>query len=168
MRSSAKQEELVKAFKALLKEEKFSSQGEIVLALQDQGVDNINQSKVSRMLTKFGAVRTRNAKMEMVYCLPAELGVPTTSSPLKNLVLDIDYNDAVVVIHTSPGAAQLIARLLDSLGKAEGILGSIAGDPGPVRTGTLSIPLWQSSEGDSPFFLSHAPQSNNYLTFCVI
>ncbi len=33
------------------------------------------------MLTKFGAVRTRNAKMEMVYCLPAELGVPTTSSP---------------------------------------------------------------------------------------
>ena len=48
--------------------------------------------------------------------------------PLKNLVLDIDYNDAVVVIHTSPGAAQLIARLLDSLGKAEGILGTIAGD----------------------------------------
>ena len=94
MRSSAKQEELVKAFKALLKEEKFSSQGEIVAALQEQGFDNINQSKVSRMLTKFGAVRTRNAKMEMVYCLPAELGVPTTSSPLKNLVLDIDYNDA--------------------------------------------------------------------------
>ena len=126
MRSSAKQEELVKAFKALLKEEKFSSQGEIVQALQEEGFENINQSKVSRMLTKFGAVRTRNAKMEMVYCLPAELGVPTTSSPLKNLVLDIDYNDAVVVIHT--GAAQLIARLLDSLGKAEGILGSIAGD----------------------------------------
>ena len=57
MRSSAKQEELVKAFKALLKEEKFSSQGEIVAALQEQGFDNINQSKVSRMLTKFGAVR---------------------------------------------------------------------------------------------------------------
>jgi transcriptional regulator of arginine metabolism len=36
MRSSAKQEELVKAFKALLKEEKFSSQGEIVQALQEQ------------------------------------------------------------------------------------------------------------------------------------
>lgn len=51
MRSSAKQEELVKAFKALLKEEKFSSQGEIVAALQEQGFDNINQSKVSRMLT---------------------------------------------------------------------------------------------------------------------
>ncbi|QFS59136.1 transcriptional regulator ArgR [Pantoea dispersa] len=128
MRNPSKQDDLIKAFKALLKEEKFSSQGEIVQALQEDGFGNINQSKVSRMLTKFGAVRTRNTKMEMVYCLPAELGVPTTTSPLKNLVLDIDYNDALVVIHTSPGAAQLIARLLDSLGKAEGILGTIAGD----------------------------------------
>ncbi|CDL82883.1 transcriptional regulator ArgR [Xenorhabdus szentirmaii] len=128
MRIPSKQEDLVKAFKALLKEEKFSSQGEIVSALQDEGFENINQSKVSRMLTKFGAVRTRNAKMEMVYCLPAELGVPTATSPLKNLVLDVDYNHSIVVIRTSPGAAQLIARLLDSLGKAEGILGTIAGD----------------------------------------
>ncbi len=128
MRISSKQEDLVKAFKALLKEEKFSSQGEIVSALQEEGFENINQSKVSRMLTKFGAVRTRNAKMEMAYCLPAELGVPTTTSPLKNLVLDVDYNHSIVVIRTSPGAAQLIARLLDSLGKAKGILGSIAGD----------------------------------------
>ncbi|MBT0719735.1 transcriptional regulator ArgR [Tatumella sp. TA1] len=128
MRTPSKQDDLVRAFKALLKEEKFSSQSEIVHALQEEGFQNINQSKVSRMLTKFGAVRTRNAKMEMVYCLPAELGVPTTSSPLKNLVTDIDYNDALVVIRTSPGAAQLIARLLDSLGKSEGILGTIAGD----------------------------------------
>ncbi|SUC37086.1 Arginine repressor [Providencia rustigianii] len=128
MRTVSKQEDLVKAFKALLKEEKFSSQAEIVIALQEQGFENINQSKISRMLTKFGAVRTRNAKMEMVYCLPSEPGVPTATSPLKNLVLDVDYNHSVVVIRTSPGAAQLIARLLDSLGKAEGILGSIAGD----------------------------------------
>ncbi len=127
MRNPSKQDDLIKAVQSLTEREKFSSQGEIVQALQEDGFGNINQSKVSRMLTKFGAVRTRNAKMEMVYCLPAELGVPTTTSPLKNLVLDIDYNDALVVIHTSPGAAQLIARLLDSLGKAEGILGTIAG-----------------------------------------
>lgn len=119
---------LSEVFKSLLKEEKFSSQSEIVAALQDLGFDNINQSKVSRMLSKFGAVRTRNTKMEMVYQLPAELSIPTTSSPLKNLVTDIDYNDALIVVKTSPGAAQLIARLLDSMGKSEGILGTIAGD----------------------------------------
>ncbi len=119
---------LGEAFKSLLREEKFSSQSEIVQALQELGFEHINQSKVSRMLSKFGAVRTRNTKMEMVYQLPAELSVPTTSSPLKNLVIDIDHNEILVVIHTSPGAAQLIARLLDSIGKSEGILGTIAGD----------------------------------------
>ncbi|MCG7532353.1 transcriptional regulator ArgR [Psychrobium sp. MM17-31] len=128
MRPSQKQDQLVKAFKALLKEECFGSQGDIVHALQELGFENINQSKVSRMLSKFGAVRTRNAKQEMVYCLPAEMGVPNTSSPLKNLVIDLDHNDSMIVIRTSPGAAQLIARLLDSIGKAEGILGTIAGD----------------------------------------
>lgn len=137
----SKQDELFKVFKEMLKQEKFSSQQEIVQYLQDQGFENINQSKVSRMLTKFGAVRTRNTKMEMVYCLPAEISVPTTTSPLKNLVLDIDYNHAMVVIHTSPGAAQLIARLLDSVGKAEGILGSIAGDDTIFTTPTRDMTI---------------------------
>jgi len=116
MKPGEKQEQLVKAFKALLREERFGSQAEIVT------------SKVSRMLSRFGAVRTRNAKTEMVYCLPVELGIPTINSPLKNLVLDVDHNGIILVIHTTPGAAQLIARMLDSLGKSEGILGTIAGD----------------------------------------
>ncbi|OOF35644.1 transcriptional regulator ArgR [Rodentibacter heidelbergensis] len=119
---------LTKVFKELLSQERFSSQSEIVEALKNQGFPGINQSKVSRMLSKFGAVRARNTKMEMVYCLPNELSVPTTSSPLKNLVLDIDHNEFLVVIKTTPGAAQLIARLLDSIGKPGGILGTIAGD----------------------------------------
>lgn len=58
------QDDLVKTFKALLKEERFGSQSEIVNALQAEGFSNINQSKVSRMLSKFGAVRTRNAKQD--------------------------------------------------------------------------------------------------------
>ena len=141
MRHQTKQEDLNKAFNALLKKEKFCSQSEIVLALLEAGFENINQSKVSRMLTKFGAIRTRNAKMETVYCLPATPGVPNTSSPLKNLVSDIDFNDSVIVIRTSPGAAQLIARLLDSLGKKDGILGTIAGDDTIFVTPTNKFPI---------------------------
>ncbi|WP_392567134.1 transcriptional regulator ArgR [Utexia brackfieldae] len=143
MRANTKQEDLSKVFKELLKQEKFSSQIEIVQALQELGFENVNQSKVSRMLTKFGAVRTRNVKMQIVYCLPTEMSIPTTSSPLKNLVLDIDYNHSMVVIHTSPGAAQLIARLLDSIGKPEGILGSIAGDDTIFSTPTKEMTVKQ-------------------------
>ncbi|AOW77678.1 MAG: transcriptional regulator of arginine metabolism [Colwellia sp.] len=128
MTVSQKQEALTQAFKDLLKQEQFGSQGDIVDALKKQGFDNISQSKVSRMLSKYGAVRTRNARQEMVYCLPAELGVPTAKSPLRQLVIDIEYNEVMIIVRTSPGAAQLIARLLDSLSKSDGVLGTIAGD----------------------------------------
>ncbi|MFQ3197068.1 MAG: transcriptional regulator of arginine metabolism [Paraglaciecola sp.] len=123
-----KQEELIKAFKDILKAENFGSQGDIVDALKTENFDNISQSKVSRMLSKFGAVRTRNARGEMVYCLPPELGMPTARSPLRQLVLDIVHNNVMIIIRTSPGAAQLIARLLDSLSQKDGVLGTIAGD----------------------------------------
>lgn len=126
--SSSKQDVLIKSFKGLLKAESYGSQGEIVKALKESSFDNISQSKVSRMLSKFGAVRTRNARGEMVYCLPPELGMPTAKSPLKQLVLDIVHNNVMVIIRTSPGAAQLIARLLDSLSNTDGVLGTIAGD----------------------------------------
>ena len=132
---------LTRAFKELLNQERVGSQNEIVDALKKQGFTGINQSKISRMLSKFGAVRTRNTKMEMVYCLPNELSVPNTSSPLKNLVLDVDHNAMLIVIKTTPGAAQLIARLLDSIGKSEGILGTIAGDDTIFVTPTNDKPI---------------------------
>lgn len=151
-KTSIKLDSLSEAFKSLLKEAKFGSQSEIVTALQELGFTHINQSKVSRMLSKFGAVRTRNTKMEMVYQLPAEFGVPTTSSPLKNLVMDIDHNDILIVIHTSPGAAQLIARLLDSIGKSEGILGTIAGDDTIFVTPTKGTKITQLIQSINELF----------------
>lgn len=151
-KTSIKLDSLSEAFKSLLKEAKFASQSEIVTALQALGFTHINQSKVSRMLSKFGAVRTRNTKMEMVYQLPAEFGVPTTSSPLKNLVMDIDHNDILIVIHTSPGAAQLIARLLDSIGKSEGILGTIAGDDTIFVTPTKGTKITQLIQSINELF----------------
>ncbi|MDX1391521.1 MAG: transcriptional regulator ArgR [Rheinheimera sp.] len=150
MTKQAKQEALIQAFKALLKTESFGSQGEIVDALKNDGFDNISQSKVSRMLSKYGAVRTRNARQDMVYTLPPELGVPTTKSPLRQLVLDIEHNDVMIIIRTSPGAAQLIARLLDSVGKAEGVLGTIAGDDtifiAPISVKNINFTLTKVTE----------------------
>jgi len=125
---ASKQEDEIKAFREILKNESYGSQGEIVEALKEMGFAHISQSKVSRMLSKFGAVRARNAKGDMVYCLPPELGMPTAKSSLKQLVLDVMHNNVMIVIRTTPGAAQLIARLLDSLGRSEGVLGTIAGD----------------------------------------
>lgn len=145
-----KADALVEAFKQLLREERYGSQVEIVKCLQDQGFSNVSQSKVSRLLSKYGAVRTRNAKQEMVYCLPAELGIPSTRAPLTQLVLDIQHNDVMVIIRTTPGAAQLIARLLDSVGKQEGVLGTIAGDDtifiAPLKVSEIDFTLQKVKE----------------------
>ena len=126
--SNPKQEELVQAFRQLLKEERCGSQSQIVSVLQAEGFDNISQSKVSRMLSRHGAVRARNALNELVYCLPPELGKMDSGIQVKDLVEEIDHNGALIVIKTSPGAAQMIARLLDSVGIKGGILGCVAGD----------------------------------------
>ncbi|WP_422448871.1 MULTISPECIES: transcriptional regulator ArgR [unclassified Endozoicomonas] len=126
--TSQKQDALVRSFRQLLKEERCGSQGQMVTLLQEQGFDNISQSKVSRMLSRFGAVRARNALNELVYCLPPELGKMDSSIAVKDLVEDVSHNESMIVIKTSPGAAQMIARLLDSIGVKGGIMGCVAGD----------------------------------------
>ncbi len=120
--------DLIKAFKQLVDEERLGSQGDIVDALKEQGYENINQSKVSRLLRKLGAVRIRNARNKIVYCFPSNLSVPTAHTEVKNLITYIEHNDCIIVIKTIPAGAQLVARLLDSLGRGEGILGVVAGD----------------------------------------
>ena len=127
MKLGEKQKDLVIAFREILREEKYCSQGEIADELERRGFP-VNQSKVSRMLARFGAVRMRNQKSETVYCLPQDQLSPAITSQIKSCITDIDHNDYLIVIHTTPGAAQLIARIIDSLGNAEGILGTIAGD----------------------------------------
>ena len=53
-------EALEQAFREILHEERYGSQAEIVQALADRGFQNISQSKVSRMLSRFGARGIRN------------------------------------------------------------------------------------------------------------
>ncbi|MET4695104.1 transcriptional regulator ArgR [Endozoicomonas lisbonensis] len=126
--ASQKQEDLVKAFRQLLKDESCGSQSQIVSVLQEQGFDNISQSKVSRMLSRHGAVRARNARNDLVYCLPPEMGKLDANISVRDLVEEVANNGSLIVIKTSPGAAQMVARLLDSISRAEGILGCVAGD----------------------------------------
>ncbi|WP_330924310.1 transcriptional regulator ArgR [Candidatus Sororendozoicomonas aggregata] len=123
-----KHDALINAFKKILKEERCGSQGQIANQLQAMGFDNVSQSKVSRLLSRYGAVRTRNAFGELVYCLPPKLGKMDANIVVKDLVEEIAHNHALIIIRTSPGAAQMIARLLDSVGRSEGILGCVAGD----------------------------------------
>lgn len=119
---------LVQAFKRLLKEQCYGSQGQLAEALSEQGFENMSQAKISRLLSKLGAVKTRNANNEMIYILPDELAVPKSKHSIESVVLSVKHNGMQIIVKTGIGGAPLISRMLDSMGEAAGILGTLAGD----------------------------------------
>jgi len=72
--------------KTLIRQEGVSTQEEICHRLQQLGHD-INQTKVSRLLRKIGAVKTKNEDGVIVYHLPKEPPPPTLDSPLIDLIV---------------------------------------------------------------------------------
>ena len=88
----------------------------------------VNQTKVSRLLRKIGAIKTMNQAGVAVYRLPWEPGPPSTESPLGRLIIDVVRNENLVIVKTTPGAAAVIARLIDHSAEELSILGSTAGD----------------------------------------
>lgn len=113
--------------RALLIEGKVTTQEDICSALEGLG-HSVNQSKVSRLLRKIGAVKSKNEQGQIVYRLPKEPAPPTITSQLSSLVIDIVANETTIIVNTSPGSAQLIARVLDYNKNTAQILGTIAGD----------------------------------------
>ena len=104
-----------------------TTQDELCSQLTAQGFE-VNQSKISRLLRKMGAIKTKNENNQVVYCLPKEPAPPSNMRTLGNLVINIAHNEMVIILHTSPGSASLIARMLDYNHEKAGILGTLAGD----------------------------------------
>jgi len=127
MAAKKSSQSLVDALKALLMSRKATTQEGICVALEKHGYE-INQSKVSRLLRKVGAVKVINSKGETVYSLPREPAPPSMHTPLKDLILDIVSNEMLVVVFTSPGSASMVARVLDYHQTSTEILATIAGD----------------------------------------
>jgi transcriptional regulator of arginine metabolism len=120
--------DLMQTFKSILKENKYRSQYQLAYELSIRGFENISQSKVSRMLSKVGAVRSRNAQSKVIYQLPDELIVPKINGSIDTIALSVENNGAQIVLKTGSGGASIIARVLDSLEDSFGVLGTIAGD----------------------------------------
>jgi transcriptional regulator of arginine metabolism len=122
------------ALRQLLRDGTAGTHDDICQSLQKQGLE-ANQPKISRLLHKLGAIKVTNEAGENIYRLPHEHGLMhelnMTSAkqiPAKQWLIDIVHNETLIVIHTTPGAANLIAREVDLHQAKLGILGTIAGD----------------------------------------
>lgn len=120
-----KKANLIVAMQELLQKDRMEKQEDIRAALEKQGF-NVNQAMISRLLHKLGAIKMCEGE-QIIYRLPTELVSVTPNHSLKHLILNITHNESLVIIQTTPGSAQLVARLLDQ--KQElGVLGTVAGD----------------------------------------
>ncbi len=93
---------------------------------------SVTQSTVSRDLKRIGAIKTVDGEGRTVYRLGEDLLNATpvpgpVANSMRDLVLDVESNGMLIVIHTSPGSASLVARHIDSRMAGE-VLGTIAGD----------------------------------------
>jgi transcriptional regulator of arginine metabolism len=120
---------LVEDLKDLLTEGVVGTQEEVCTKLVEMGHNDVNQSKISRMLRQtIGAVKGYNQHGDIVYRLPKEPAPPSKKATLGSLILRVDHNENSVFIHTSPGAASVVARLLDYCENESRIMGTVAGD----------------------------------------
>jgi transcriptional regulator of arginine metabolism len=121
--------ERIEALRDLLREGGLSTQEDLREKLEKSRF-NVTQSTVSRDLRKIGAIKAFDAEGRTVYQLPEEFEpsiAPVGAGSLGELVREIQSNGMMIVIHTTPGSASLVARHLDHF-RPGGILGTLAGD----------------------------------------
>lgn len=113
----------------LVQERKLSTQGDLVEALRDEGVDAV-QATVSRDVAQLGLVKVRDEDGRLVYALPgaADLDRLTElAGALRRWATSIEPTGQLVVLRTPPGHANALALAFDEAGLPE-VAGCIAGD----------------------------------------
>lgn len=94
----------------------------------------ISQSNISRLLHQIGAVKVTDAKGKTQYKLPHETGLIHELSSIegksliRQWVLEVAANEHLIVVHSTPGSAAMVARIIDKNRSALAVLGTLAGD----------------------------------------
>ncbi|MEE1297084.1 MAG: arginine repressor [Bifidobacterium sp.] len=126
------------AIEEALSDHVVTSQAQLSQILADQGIE-VTQATLSRDLDEMNAVKTRLADGTVAYVLEAHAqDTDATQFSLKRaqaqmakvlpgLVTSVAHARNLIVVHTSSGAAQYVASVVDKHA-VHGVLGTIAGD----------------------------------------
>jgi transcriptional regulator of arginine metabolism len=122
---------------ALLSRHQVHSQAELVALLAAEQVE-VTQTTLSRDLEEMGATKVRRPGSGMVYTVGEEAPGPVlraladategrVSRLAAELVVSVEASANLVVVHTPPGGAHLLASAIDRSGRTD-VLGTVAGD----------------------------------------
>jgi transcriptional regulator of arginine metabolism len=113
----------------LLEERSVASQNELARLLRAAGY-RATQATVSRDLEELGVVKVRRDG-RIAYALASSEAAPSPADALSLAVaasvLAIETSGNLIVVHTQPGHAAMVAGALDRSG-LEGVAGTVAGD----------------------------------------
>jgi transcriptional regulator of arginine metabolism len=115
----------------MLAEGQITSQAQLVELLEEQGYP-VTQATVSRDLDALGAIKIRDDRGSVRYSLTPNAEQLTDaeirlSRAVNDFVEEIAVSENLIVLHTPPGAAHLVAGAIDRA-VVQGVLGTIAGD----------------------------------------
>ena len=122
-------QERMQVLRQLIRQGDASTQEELCSALKENKFD-VTQSTVSRDLRRMGAIKATNTEGEIIYRLSEDhlQQARRANHDVSTLVVEVQANENMIVIHTTPGSASLVAADLDRLRSSFGILGTLSGD----------------------------------------
>ena len=115
----------------LLADNTITSQARLVELLHEEG-HTVTQATVSRDLDALGAAKQRGENGFDYYAIPPN-PEPTSAverrlmKSINDFVDEIAVSGDIVVLHTPPGAAHLVAGAIDAVA-LDGVIGTVAGD----------------------------------------
>ncbi|MCP4711080.1 MAG: arginine repressor [Planctomycetes bacterium] len=116
--------------KQIITEQPISDQVKLLAELQKHNI-NTTQATISRDLQEMGVVKIRVEpgvfKYEFTEKIPPGLLTSRLQVSFENFVTEVNGVNNMLLVKTTPGNANGLASLIDSLKKPE-ILGTIAGD----------------------------------------
>ena len=115
-----------RVIRSIIAERPVSSQGELVELLAEQG-HSVTQATVSRDLQVIGATKSAGDHYVLVGRTDADEARAALARAIDEFVEGIRSSGPLIVLHTPPGAAQVVAAAIDNAG-VPGVIGSVAGD----------------------------------------
>ena len=112
----------------LIVKKEIGTQEELTMELERAGFV-ATQATVSRDIKELALVKVSAGGEQYKYAMPPEVSVSESRLRfmLKEFVINYDYSENIMIIHTAPGNANAVASALDTA-KWENIIGSVAGD----------------------------------------
>lgn len=119
-----------KCLKEIIESREAADQHDLLQALSEAGYET-TQATVSRDLQEMGYVKVRLDSGQYAYRILDRGSQAAMERQLEllfnNFVTDLHLSGNLLIVKTTPGNANGVARVIDSL-RREGILGTVAGD----------------------------------------